>query len=121
MVTPVFRITNYEQALDFYVNWLGFRIDWEDLPKGGPVYTQVSRGELVLHLSGHEGDSCLGAKARVEMRGLLVYHSQLLAKNAPHRPPSLGAAAWHNRVLEMEVVDPFSNCLVFCELGVLDA
>ena len=67
MVTPVFRIFDYSKAIGFYVGWLGFHLDWEDRPATGPDYLQVSRGDVVLHLSGHPGDSPPGAKARDEI------------------------------------------------------
>lgn len=74
MATPIFRIFDYQQALEFYVDWLGFRIDWEERPARGPLYMQVSRGDIVLHLTGHHGDSCPGSKAMVEVKGLVAYH-----------------------------------------------
>ena len=85
----------------------------------GPVYLQVSRGDVVLHLSGHHTDSSPGAVARAEVRSLPSYHHQLINKG--HLPIllTLGPAYWSNRVLEMEVTDPFGNCLIFCEPGVL--
>ena len=52
MMTPVFQITDYAQAIAFYVGWLGFSIDWEDgLTVDGGRYLQVSRGSVVLHLT----------------------------------------------------------------------
>ena len=119
MVTPVFRILDYHKAIDFYVHWLGFRIDWEDKYENQPVYLQVSRADVVFHLSGAPGDGPAGAKARAEVRGLPAYHHQLLSKNGPPMRPTLGPAYWNNRVLEMEVRDPFGNRIVFCEPGVL--
>jgi ribosomal-protein-alanine N-acetyltransferase len=61
---PIFRIFSLEKAREFYVNFLGCKVDWEarfetDLP----VYMQVSRGTLVVHLSEHHGDSTPGSHA----------------------------------------------------------
>ena len=81
MATPIFRIFDYQQALKFYVDWLGFRIDWEELPAWSPLYMQVSRGDIVLHLTGHHGDSCPGLKAMVEVKGLVTYHHLLRQKD----------------------------------------
>lgn len=119
MVTPVFRIFDYLKAIEFYIDWLGFHIDWEDQTGKGPVYLQVSRGDVVLHLSGHHADSTPGSKARAEVRGLPAYHHHLVGKNYPYMRPTLGPAYWNNRVLEMEVTDPFGNHIIFCEPGVL--
>ncbi|MDO7850450.1 glyoxalase superfamily protein [Hymenobacter convexus] len=120
MVTPVFTISDYAKAIDFYINWLGFRIDWEEVRDKKPVYVQVSRREVILHLNALPDDVPAGAKARAEMQGLLAFHRQLLSKNLPLHP-TLQPAYWSDRVLEMEVTDPFGNRIVFCEFATLPA
>jgi catechol 2,3-dioxygenase-like lactoylglutathione lyase family enzyme len=48
---PMLHIGGYEEAKAYYVDWLGFRIDWEfRFEPTFPVYMQVSRDGLVLHL-----------------------------------------------------------------------
>jgi catechol 2,3-dioxygenase-like lactoylglutathione lyase family enzyme len=120
MVTPVFSIFDYAKAIEFYIGWLGFRIDWEEMLNKQPVYVQVSRGEVVLHLNALPSDVPVGAKARAEMHGLLAFHHQLTRKNHAVRP-ALVPAYWNSQVLEMEVVDPFGNRIVFCEFATLPA
>lgn len=39
---PIFRIFEYEKAKAFYVDWLGFTIDWENKPENFPIYLQIS-------------------------------------------------------------------------------
>ena len=39
------------RTLDFYVRYLGCTVDWQDGDGDAPTYLQVSRGDLVLHLS----------------------------------------------------------------------
>ena len=42
---------------------LGFRVDWEHrFRRAAPLYMQVSRDGLVLHLSEHHGDACPGSQ-----------------------------------------------------------
>ncbi|TPG66043.1 glyoxalase superfamily protein [Hymenobacter nivis] len=115
MVTPVFRILDYAEALAFYIEWLGFRIDWADRPAGAPAYLQVARADVVLHLSGHPTDGAPGSLARAEVQSLATYHHQLLRQPHPFAPPVLARAEWNPRVLEMTVIDPFGNRIVFCE------
>jgi ribosomal-protein-alanine N-acetyltransferase len=61
-VVPILRIFDVAKARKFYVDYLGCTVDWEhrfdDL---APLYMQVSRGSLVLHLSEHYGDGTPGA------------------------------------------------------------
>jgi catechol 2,3-dioxygenase-like lactoylglutathione lyase family enzyme len=119
MVTPVFLVSDYPTARAFYIDWLGFRIDWEEQPGQNRVYVQVSWGEIVLHLSSSPADSSAGAVVRLEIQGLHAYHRQLLSKEPLPMRPTMGPAYWNNQVLEMEVTDPFGNRLIFCELGAL--
>jgi len=56
-VVPIVRIFDEDRAREFYLGYLGCRVDWEHRFDGeGPLYMQVSRGALVLHLSEHHGD-----------------------------------------------------------------
>ena len=49
---PTFRILDYKKAMDFYIQGLGFNIDWEHrFGPTEPVYMQISRNGLTLHLS----------------------------------------------------------------------
>ena len=115
MVTPVFRILDYHQAREFYIDWLGFSIDWEDRSSKGPLYMQISRGDLVLHLTSHDGDSNPGSKAIAEINGLLAYHHFLLQKDSAFPQPALEKTSWSEKVMQAKVVDPSGNSLVFVE------
>ncbi|MFC6222978.1 glyoxalase superfamily protein [Hymenobacter artigasi] len=116
MVTPIFQILDYQQALDFYIDWLGFRIDWQDQSVRGPLYMQVSRGGIVLHLSSHPEESCAGAKAMAEINGLIAFHHMLTQKASAYPSPVLQKTCWSDKVMQVEVTDPFGNILVFAEL-----
>lgn len=115
MVTPIFRIFDLQKALNFYIEWLGFRVDWEDQSEKGFMYMQVSRGDIVLHLTSHSGDSSPGSKAMAEISGLLAYHHQLTQKDHLFERPSLEKTCWSDKVMQTEVTDPFGNRIVFVE------
>ena len=54
---PVLRSFDEALARRFYVEALGFRVDWEHrFEPELPLYMQLSRDDLVLHLSEHYGD-----------------------------------------------------------------
>lgn len=116
MVTPVFQITDYAQAVAFYVDWLGFSIDWEDRPAGGGYYVQVSRGGIILHLTTHSHESCIGSRALAEFAGLLSFHRLLLQKASAFPTPPLQKTTWNDKVMQLELVDPAGNCLVLAEV-----
>lgn len=51
---PVLRIFDYQKAIEFYVDWLGFTIVWEHrFEKDMPVYMEVTKEGLTIHLSEH--------------------------------------------------------------------
>ena len=56
---PIFRIFDVDKARAFYLDFLGMSVDWEHrFDESAPLYMQVSRGELKLHLTEHHGDCC---------------------------------------------------------------
>src|SRR5690349_4182951 len=52
--TPILRSFDEAKAREFYVGFLGFKVDWEHrFEPDTPLYMQVSRDGCVLHLSEH--------------------------------------------------------------------
>jgi catechol 2,3-dioxygenase-like lactoylglutathione lyase family enzyme len=61
-VMPTLRITDYTRSKRFYVDGLGFQVDWEHrFEPGFPVFMQVSRDGLAFFLTQHTGDCPSGA------------------------------------------------------------
>ena len=113
---PIFRIFDYQKVVEFYVGWLGFKLDWEDKPANAPVYLQVSLNGITIHLSEHYGDCSAGARIHIEdFAGLKEYHAELINKNYKFMRPGLGTAGYDKSTLCMEVVDPFGNRITFTE------
>ena len=111
---PILRIYDYEKMRAHYVDFLGFRIDWEHrFEPGGPVYMQVSREGCVLQLSEHFGDGTPGSKLKVPTRGLDALQQRLLALRYRHSRPGILEQTWDER--EMAIADPFGNVLTFFE------
>ena len=70
-ITPILRIFDEAKALEFYVDFLGFSVDWQHRFEADyPLYLQVSRDGCVLHLSEHHGDASPGAALRIETDAL---------------------------------------------------
>jgi len=111
---PVFRIFSEEKAREFYIGFLGCKVDWERrFDPEAPVYMQVSRDNLVIHLSEHHGDGTPSSVAYVYMRGVEVLHRELNEKKYRHNRPDLNRQDWG--MTEVTVVDPFNNRIVFGE------
>ncbi|MFI6218451.1 glyoxalase superfamily protein [Nocardia brasiliensis] len=109
---PVLRIFDREKAREFYLNYLGFMIDWEHRYDGhGPTYTQISRGPLVLHLSEHHGDGTPGQVVYIPAVGVRELHAELQTKSYDFLNPGIGPSPGDNRGACLCLLDPFGNTL----------
>ncbi|NGZ09645.1 MAG: VOC family protein [Nitrospira sp. LK70] len=112
--TPILRIFDESKAKEFYIEFLGFKVDWEHrFEEGLPLYLQISKDDCVLHLSEHHGDCCPGAAVRIETNELEAFQQNLLAKNHKYARPRIEEMQWGR---DMSVTDPFGNRLTFCQL-----
>jgi uncharacterized glyoxalase superfamily protein PhnB len=111
---PILRIFDIGKAREFYLDYLGFRQDWEHrFDDRAPLYQQVSLGDAVLHLTEHHGDCAPGARVIIPVTGLADYHAVLSAKGYGFMRPGLEAEPWGDTT--MTVTDPFYNRIVFSE------
>ena len=111
-VTPILRIFDAAKAREFYVDFLGFQVDWEHrFEPALPLYLQVSRDGCVLHLSEHHGDCCPGAALRIQVEDIDAYQRDLIAKQYGYARPGVDDTPWGSR--DMSVKDPFGNRLTF--------
>jgi catechol 2,3-dioxygenase-like lactoylglutathione lyase family enzyme len=111
-LTPILRIFDDAKAREFYVDFLGFKVDWEHrFEPDMPLYMQLSKDDCVLHLSEHFGDGSPGAHIRIEITGLDEFQQSLLAKHYKHARPGIEDTPWKTR--EMTIADPSGNRLTF--------
>ena len=75
--TPILRIFDEAKAREFYVDFLGFKVDWEHrFEPDLPLYMQVSK-DCILHFSEHHGD-CSPGSASDRTTELDTYHQNWL-------------------------------------------
>jgi catechol 2,3-dioxygenase-like lactoylglutathione lyase family enzyme len=111
---PILRIFDEAKAREFYCDYLGFHVDWEHrFEPNMPLYMQVSRHGLVLHLSEHYGDGSPGSTVFVRMQGIDALHTELSAKSYKYLRPGIEIAPWNAKT--MELTDPFGNRLRLSE------
>ena len=111
---PMLRIFDVAKAREFYVDYLGCAVDWEHrFGEDFPLYMQVSRAGLQLHLTEHHGDACPGAAVFFWVEGLDAFHAELAARPYTYAKPQIETAPWQARVLHL--TDPFGNRLHFNE------
>ncbi len=111
---PIVRIFDVAKANEFYLGFLGFTVDWEHrYGDNFPLYMQISRSGLRLHLSEHAGDATPGANMCVYMTGIRDLHKELSAQDYRYMKPGLQDEGTR---LELQVVDPFNNRIRFMEI-----
>ncbi|QBQ39470.1 VOC family protein [Pseudoduganella plicata] len=112
---PILRTFDATRAHEFYIDFLGFTIDWEHrFAPGMPLYLQISRDGLTLHLSEHHGDGTPGTTVFVPVEGIRAWQQELIAKGYGYARPEVVDVPWGR---QMEIADPFGNRLRFCELS----
>ena len=110
---PILRFFDDAVARAFYIDFLGFAVDWEHrFEPGLPLYLQIRLGHCVLHLSGHHGDATPGGRVRVPCPGLREFPQPLLAERSGDARPGIETQLWG---LDMTVSDPFGNRLTFTQ------
>ena len=113
-IIPVLRIFDIAKADEFYLGFLGFSVDWDHrFDANAPLYRQISRGDLILHLSEHHGDGTPGSHVRVMMDGVEALQRELAAKHYRYMNPGLETMPWG--MIETGVIDPFGNSIRFCQ------
>jgi catechol 2,3-dioxygenase-like lactoylglutathione lyase family enzyme len=111
---PTLRIFDSAKAREFYVEFLGFKVDFEHrFEPDLPLFMQISLDGVILYLSEHHGDASPGAKIVIETSGLAAYHADLLAKKYGYARPGLVDQPWG--ATTMTIANPFFNHIEFSE------
>lgn len=111
-VVPALRIMNYQRSKAFYVDQLGFRVEWEHrFEPCFPVFMAVVRDGMQIYLSEHKGDCQGGGLVHFVIEDVGAWHRELTARGvhtteAPNN--DLG-------FLNMTITDPDGNQLRFME------
>lgn len=111
---PILRMYDVEATKRFYVDYLGFTLDWQEGEGDRPVYLSVSRGPVALHLSSHSGDGTPGTAVLIQVDDVGALHRELHDKGYPFMNPGIDARGAGR---EVTVLDPASNQIRFFEPG----
>jgi hypothetical protein len=119
---PLLRIFAEAKARQFYLDFLGFYLDFGG-PNSGPdtpFYGQISRAGTTIHLSEQVYDPAPGATVIIWIADVLQLHALLDRRRA--EVPVWGPAVWMPPVEELPwavrsltIPDPFGNTLRFYE------
>jgi len=113
-IAPLVRIFDENKAKEFYLDFLGFKLDFEHRHfENAPLYMQVIQDNCTLLLSEHYGDGSPGITIAIELDNLDEYHQRLSEKNNKYVKPSIQKMPWGSR--NMTIHDPFGNKITFTD------
>jgi uncharacterized glyoxalase superfamily protein PhnB len=110
-VIPQLRIISATVSLPFYIEGLGFSVDWKhQFEPGFPLFIQLTRKDQVIFLTEHAGDCQVGGAVYFIVPDVDNCYSEFTNRGittieAPQDTP------WGTR--EMVVADPDGNRLRF--------
>ncbi|QIS11689.1 glyoxalase superfamily protein [Nocardia arthritidis] len=110
---PVLRIFDLAKATEFYVDYLGFTVDWvHQYEPDMPHYLQVSRSNTVLHLSEHHGDGSPNTVVWIAVRDVEALRTELHSRPYQFLRPGIEDDGGFRT---LAAIDPFGNVLRFAE------
>ncbi|SEK43185.1 Uncharacterized conserved protein PhnB, glyoxalase superfamily [Roseovarius nanhaiticus] len=110
---PILRSFDEAAARAFYVDFLGFDVEFEHrFDVDAPLYLSLRLGDCVLHVSEHHGDATPGAALRIEVEDVEAYCAALNAKRYKFARPGVQDQPWGFK--DMSITDPAGNKLIFC-------
>jgi len=114
---PVLRMLSEDESRRFYVEFLGYTIDWEhrftpDDPRS-PLYMQIHRGASVIHLNGHADEQTATAEVRIPVADLIGLQNELRDKSGDWPTPEAVDPRYEGKPSDMNIHDPAGNHLVF--------
>lgn len=111
---PVLRSFDESATRAFYVDYLGYDVEWEHrFEPGIPLYMRLRRSGSVLDLSEHHGDGTPGSVVWIPVRDARVFQREL--KNTGHHTARPGVDRDAPGGPTVTVIDPASNILRFCQ------
>lgn len=110
-VIPQLRMRHADTTLPFYVQGLGFVVDWEHrFEPGFPLFAQLTRDGQTIFLRGHAGDGNFGGAVFFIVPDVDAVYRALPDWLALHVSPP-AEMPWGTR--EMAMMDPDGNRLRF--------
>jgi catechol 2,3-dioxygenase-like lactoylglutathione lyase family enzyme len=111
-VVPTFRITDYARSKAFYLDGLGFKVEWEHrFEPQFPVFACIQRDGMELFLTEHTGDCPAGGLVHLYVADVDAWYAECQRNGVPvQEPPNQSLQG----LRDMTVVDPDGNKLRIC-------
>ena len=111
---PVVRMLDEAKTRHFYLDYLGFEIEWEHkFSDTSPMYMQIRCGQAVLHLNGHADEKSPTTEVRIPVNGLEAFCDLLRERTAGEEKPEIVDPRYEGRPTDLNLIDPSGNMIVF--------
>ena len=112
-IHPVLPVKDVVEALDFYVNRLGFKIAFADDSKN-PKYAGILKDAIEIHLQWHDAshwEKTTHPMLRIVTENIEQLYEEYAEKDVFNGHTLLRETAWGTK--EFAFYDPFNNGLTF--------
>ena len=113
---PVVPMALEDETKEFYLEFLGYEIDWEhrfNSSQNSELYMLIHLGDSVLHLNGHADPDSAPIETRIPVEHLQEYAQFLCQKKSRFGMPQPVDPRYEGKNTDMNIRDPFGNLLTF--------
>ena len=107
-IVPVFGVGSYEETVSHYVEWLGFKVDWEYREEQLPFVISITRDGFSFMLA--ESETSTGSWTTIYVSDLDAMSEELNSRRSNSVKIELYPP---NDIAQIHVIDPWKNLLVF--------
>ena len=107
-IVPVLIVGSYEETVSHYVEWLGFKVDWECREEQFPFVISVTRNGFSFMLS--ESEISAGSWTTIYVSDVEAMSEELNSRKSNSVKIELYPP---NDIAQIHVIDPWKNLLVF--------
>ena len=111
-VVPALRTTDSARSKSFYVEQLGFRVEWEHrFGAGFPLFLSIARDGMQIYLTEHAGDCQVGGLVHFVIEDVDAWHREFEERGVRATEAPNDDLGFRN----MTITDPDGNQLRFME------
>ena len=110
-IVPVLSVGSYEETVSHYVEWLGFKVDWEYREEQLPFVVSITREGFSFMLA--ESETSNGSWTTIYVSDLEEMSEELNSRRSNSVKIELYPP---NDIAQIHVLDPWKNLLVFEQL-----
>ena len=107
-IVPVLSVGSYEETVSHYVEWLGFKVDWEYREEQLPFVISITSDGFSFMLA--ESETSTGSWTTIYVSDLEAMLEELNSRRSNSVKIELYPP---NDIAQIHVIDPWKNLLVF--------